>query len=186
NTIPVRWVQFRVPISAPDKAIGGISDFRSIRFMRMYMSQFSQNTVLRFGTLDLVRGDYRRFTRTLNDVTFEDPTNSNTVFEVGSGRIEENENRLPIPYRMPPGLERERLNNNNNIIRQNAQSLSLKVCVLERTDGRAVYKIFRADMRQYKNLEMLSHAESPENQTALSNGEMYASRSLGNDLTNNN
>src|SRR5690606_27038669 len=119
NTIPVRWVQFRVPISAPDKAIGGISDFRSIRFMRMYMSQFSQNTVLRFGTLDLVRGDYRRFTRTLNDVTFEDPTNSNTVFEVGSVSIEENENRLPIPSRMPPGLERERLNNNNNIIRQN-------------------------------------------------------------------
>jgi len=185
NTIPVRWVQFRVPISAPDKAIGGISDFRSIRFMRMYMSQFSQNTVLRFGTLDLVRGDYRRFTRTLNDVTFEDPTNSNTVFEVGSVSIEENENRLPIPYRMPPGLERERLNNNNNIIRQNEQSLSLKVCGLKQNDGRAVYKNFSVDMRQYKNLEMFIHAESLENQTPLSNGEMYAFMRLGNDLTNN-
>lgn len=185
NSIPVRWVQFRVPISDPDKAIGGISDFRSIRFMRMYLSQFTQNTVLRFGTLDLVRGDYRRFTRTLNDVTFEDPANSNTLFEVGSVSIEENENRQPIPYRMPPGLDRERLNNNNNIIRQNEQSLSLKVCQLKPNDGRAVYKNFSVDMRQYKNLEMFIHAESLENQTALSNGEMHAFMRIGNDLTNN-
>lgn len=185
NSIPVRWVQFRVPISDPDKAIGGISDFRSIRFMRMYLSQFSQNTVIRFGTLDLVRGDYRRFQRTLNDVTFEDPANSNTLFETGSVSIEENENRQPIPYRMPPGIDRERMNNNNNIIRQNEQSLSLKVCGLKPNDGRAVYKNFSVDMRQYKNIEMFIHAESLENQTALSNGEMYAFMRIGNDLTNN-
>src|SRR5690606_35600154 len=95
-----------------------------------------------------------------------------------------NDNRLPIPYRMPPGLERERLNNNNNIIRQNEQSLSLKVCGLKQNDGRAVYKNFSVDMRQYKNLEMFIHAESLENQTPLSNGKMYAFMRLGNDLTN--
>lgn len=185
NTIPVRWVQFKVPISNPDKAIGGISDYRSIRFMRMYMSQFQQNTVIRFGTLDLVRGDYRRFEKTLNDITFEDPTQSNTLFEVGSVSIEENENRRPIPYRMPPGLEREQLNNNNNIIRQNEQSLSLRVCELKPNDGRAVYKNFNVDMRQYKNLEMFIHAESFENETALSDGELVAFIRMGNDLTNN-
>lgn len=185
NTIPVRWVQFRVPISDPDKAIGGISDYRSIRFMRIYLSQFSQNTVIRFGTLDLVRGDFRRYQRTLNDVTQEDPANSDTVFEVGSVSIEENENRQPIPYRMPPGLDRERLNNNNNIIRQNEQALSLKVCGLKPDDGRGVYKNFSIDMRQYKNLEMFIHAESLVNQTALSDGELYAFMRIGNDLTNN-
>lgn len=185
NTIPVRWVQFRVPISAPDKAIGGISDYRSIRFMRMYLSQFEQNTVIRFGTLDLVRGDYRRFEKTLNEVTFEDPSQSNTLFEVGSVSIEENENRRPIPYRMPPGLERERLNNNNNIIRQNEQSLSLRVCDLKPHDGRAVYKNFNVDMRQYKNVEMFIHAESFENETALSDGDLVAFMRMGNDLTNN-
>src|SRR5699024_3281317 len=114
NRIPVRWVQIKVPISNPDKSIGGIADFRSIRFMRMYLSEFSENTVLRFGTLDFVRGDYRRFEKTLNDVTLEDPRNSNTLFEVSTVNIEENENRRPIPYRMPPGMERERLNHNNN------------------------------------------------------------------------
>lgn len=185
STIPVRWVQFKIPISDPDKAIGGIGDFRSIRFMRMYLSGFSQNTVLRFGTLDLVRGDYRRFEKTLNDVTQEDPKNSNTLFEVSTVSIEENENRHPIPYRMPPGMERERLNHNNNIIRQNEQALSLKVCDLKQNDGRAVYKNFNIDMRQYKNLEMFIHAESLENERALSDGELMAFIRLGNDLTNN-
>ncbi len=185
NTIPVRWVQFKVPISNPTKAVGGIADYRSIRFMRMYLSQFNQNTVIRFGTLDLVRGDYRKFQKTLNDVTFEDPTQSNTLFEVGSVSIEENENRRPIPYRLPPGLERERLNNNNNIIRQNEQSLSMRVCGLGPNDGRGVYKNFSVDMRQYKNLEMFVHAESFENETPLADGELVAFMRIGNDLTNN-
>lgn len=185
SRIPVRWVQFKVPISDPDKAVGGIADFRSIRFMRMYLSKFTENTVLRFGSLDLVRGDYRRFEKTLNDVTNENPINSNTLFEVSSVSIEENENRQPIPYRMPPGMERERLNQHNNIIRQNEQSLSLKVCDLKPNDGRAVYKRFSVDMRQYKNLEMFIHAESLENERALSDGELMAFIRIGNDLTNN-
>ncbi|CAM3262365.1 cell surface protein SprA [Aequorivita lipolytica] len=184
NVIPVRWVQFKIPISKPDQAKGGISDYRSIRFMRMYLSQFTENTVLRFGTMELVRGDYRRFQQTL-DITGEDPTQDNTIFEVEAVSIEENENRQPIPYRLPPGLDREELNNNNNIIRENEQSLSLRVCGLEPNDGRSVYKNFNVDMRQYKNLEMFIHAESLQNETALSDGQLVAFIRLGNDLTNN-
>ena len=188
NTIPVRWVQFKIPISKPDQAVNGISDFRSIRFMRMFLSQFSQNTVLRFGTMELIRGDYRRFEKTLDEITFEDPANDDTVFEVGSVSIEENENRQPIPYVLPPGLEREQLNNNNNIIRENEQSLSLRVCGLEQNDARAVYKNFNVDMRQYKNLEMFIHAESiidNTNTTELQDDQLVAFIRLGNDLTNN-
>jgi cell surface protein SprA len=185
NVIPVRWVQFKIPISKPDQTIGGISDFRSIRFMRMFLSQFEQNTVLRFGTLELVRGDYRRFDKTLDEVTGEDPSQDDTVFEVETVSIEENENREPIPYVLPPGVEREQLNNNNNIIRQNEQSLALRVCGLEENDARAVYKNFNVDMRQYKNLEMFIHAESIENQPALADGELVAFMRMGNDLTNN-
>jgi cell surface protein SprA len=185
NVIPVRWVQFKIPISEPDQAVNGITDYRSIRFMRMFMSQFSENTVLRFGTLELIRGDYIRFDKTLDDVTLEDPSLDNTIFEVQAVSIEENENREPIPYVLPPGLEREQLNNNNNIIRQNEQSLSLRVCGLEPNDGRAVYKNFDVDMRQYKNLEMFIHAESLLNETELSDGSMMAFIRLGNDLTDN-
>ncbi|MBK5212121.1 MAG: cell surface protein SprA [Flavobacteriaceae bacterium] len=185
NVIPVRWIQFKIPISKPDQAKGGISDYRSIRFMRMFLSKFTQNTVLRFGTLELVRGDYRKFEKTLDDVTFEDPANDDTLFEVEAVSIEENENREPIPYVLPPGLQREEFNNNNNIIRENEQSLALRVCGLEPNDGRSVYKSFNVDMRQYKNLEMFIHAESLQNQTELSNGQLVAFIRLGNDLTNN-
>ncbi len=185
SVIPVRWVQFKIPISEPDQAINGISDFRSIRFMRMFLSQFSENTVLRFGTMELVRGDYRRFEKTLDDVTFEDPSNDNTLFEVEAVSIEENENREPIPYRLPPGIIREELNNNNSIIRENEQSLAMRVCGLEPNDGRSVYKNFNVDMRQYKYLEMFIHAESLQNETALGDGDLVAFMRLGNDLTNN-
>src|SRR5690554_7219926 len=82
-------------------------------------------------------------------------------------------------------MERERLNQNNNIIRQNEQSLSMKVCGLKPNDGRAVYKNFSVDMRQYKILEMFIHAESLENERALGDGELMAFIRLGNDLTNN-
>ncbi|MBT0607715.1 cell surface protein SprA [Aequorivita echinoideorum] len=184
DVIPVRWVQFKIPIGQPDEAIGGISDFRSIRFMRMFLSQFSQNTTLRFGTLELVRGDYRRFQQTL-DITGEDPLQDNTSFESEAVSILENENRQPIPYVLPPGVFREELNNNNNIIRQNEQSLALRVCGLEPGDGRAVYKNFNIDMRQYENLEMFIHNESLVNQSALSDGDMVAFMRMGNDLTNN-
>src|SRR5699024_11811106 len=151
--IPVRWVQFKVPISSYDNAIGGISGFENMRFMRMYLSEFSENTVLRFGTLELVRGDYRRFQKRI-DKDANDPDFGNTVFESGSVSIEENENRQPINYVMPPGVYREQYNHNNDIIRENERALSLRVKNLDPNDGRGVYKNFNVDMRQYKNLEM--------------------------------
>ncbi len=185
DVIPVRWIQFKIQLSEPDGAKGGISDYRSIRFMRMFLSQFSENTVLRFGTMELVRGDYRKFEKTLDDVTFEDPANDDTLFEVEAVNIEENENRSPIPYVLPPGITREEFNNNNNIIRENEQSLALRVCGLEPNDGRAVYKNFNVDMRQYKNLQMFIHAESLQEQTPLQDGDLEAFIRIGNDLTNN-
>ena len=140
--------------------------------------------MLRFGTLELVRGDYRRYTQTL-DETGEDPEMDDTVFESESVNIEENENRQPIPYVLPPGVLREQLNNNNNLIRQNEQSLALRVNGLEPGDGRGVYKNFNVDMRQYENLEMFIHAESLQNEAALDDGEMVAFMRLGNDLSQN-
>lgn len=182
--LPVRWLQFKVPIYEPTAARGGIGDFRSIRFMRMYLSGFSQPVVLRFGTMDLVRGDYRRYTQTL-DPDKSDPANEDTSFEVTAVSIEDNENRQPIPYVLPPGVDREELLNNNTRIRQNEQSLSLSACGLEPQDARAVYKNFQIDMRQYKNLEMFLHAESLVNRPSLNEGELVAFIRIGTDFTDN-
>ena len=57
-------------------------------------------------------------------------------------------------YVSPPGVEQERLNNNNNMIRQNEQSLLVEVCDLEAEDSEGVFKNISVDMRQYKNLKM--------------------------------
>ncbi len=132
----------------------------------------------------MVRGDYRRYNRGLGDRDIL-PENQNTLFEVSAVNIEENENREPVPYVLPPGVIREELFENNTNIRQNEQSLSLRVCDLEPQDARAVYKNFQLDMRQYKKLEMFLHAESLPNRTPLKDGQLVAFIRMGTDFTDN-
>ncbi len=188
SSLPTRWVQFRVPISQSTNIVGGISDFRAIRFMRMYMSDWQNDVVLRFGTLDLVRGDFRRYLLTLdpNETTEVDQAD-NTLFEVAAVNIEANETRTPVPYNLPPGVQRERLNNNNNNIRQNEQSLSIRVDDLEEQDARGVYKFYNLDMRQYKNLRMFMHAEPlvADGTDGLNNDNIVGFVRMGTDLNSN-
>ena len=169
-----RWIQFKIPVfkqfynsskySPFFKSINGIDNMRSIRFMRIFLKDFSNPVTLRFGTLDLVRTDWKRYSKNLNK---ENITYPNTSFEIGSVNILENENRVPINYVLPPGVEREEINSNNTIIRQNEQSMSIKVNDLQPKDSRAVYKNLNFDMRQYKTLKMYIHAESLEGSTKL-------------------
>ena len=159
NTLNERWIQYKIPLTDFTDAKGGISDFRSISFMRMYLTGFSNDALLRFATLDLVRGDWRTYSRSLQPDLDADPTDDGTLVDVNAVNIEENSNRSPIPYVLPPGVERERLNNNNTIIRQNEQSLSFAVENLEPKDSRGVFKNVNLDVRQYKRLKMFMHAE---------------------------
>ncbi|MDY2586250.1 cell surface protein SprA [Winogradskyella aquimaris] len=174
----VTWYQFRLPINEPTNAIGGITDIRSVRFARLYLRDFVENTVLRFATLDLVRSDWRRYTLDLDN----DPTNNSAdaEFNVAIIGVQENDG----DYVIPPGVRREELNNNNNIIRQNEQSLVLQACELEPEDSRGVFKNINVDMRQYKKLRMFLHAEAQEGQT-LQEGELTAFIRMGNDFTQN-
>ncbi|WP_437397459.1 cell surface protein SprA [Flagellimonas lutimaris] len=154
-----RWIQYKIPLSDFTDAVGGISDFRSISFMRMYLTGFLDDVVLRFATLDLVRGDWRTYTSSLQPDVDNDPSDDATAIDVNTVNIEENYGRQPIPYVLPPGVFREQLNNNNTIIRQNEQSLSLKVENLEPQDSRGVFKNLSIDMRQYERIKMFMHAE---------------------------
>ncbi|WP_439152338.1 cell surface protein SprA [Winogradskyella sp.] len=174
----VTWYQFRLPINEPTNAVGGITDIRSVRFARLYLNEFTEKTVLRFATLDLVRSDWRRYTLDLDN----DPTNNSAdaEFNVAIVGVQENDGN----YVIPPGVRREELNNNNNIIRQNEQSLVLQACELEPEDSRGVFKNINVDMRQYKNLRMFLHAEAQEGQT-LQEGELIAFIRMGNDFTQN-
>ncbi|MGB2136887.1 MAG: cell surface protein SprA, partial [Flavobacteriaceae bacterium] len=172
--ITTRWIQFKIPVQKGYyedtqfddyfEAINNIEDLRSIRFMRMVLKGFSQPVVLRFGTLDLVRGDWRRYNQKLNKKL---PKNNNTTLDISTVNILENENRIPVNYVLPPEIQREQINNNNTIVRQNEQSMSLRICDLQPMDYRAVYKNVNVDIRQYKNLKMFLHAESIVGQKPL-------------------
>ena len=198
-TTPVKWVQYKIPISTdPQFAVGAISDLQSIRFVRMYVTGFVEPVTLRLGALNLVRSDWRRYTETL----IEDPTNvvlgTNTGFDVTTLNIINNSSRDPIPYVLPPGLVREQVNQNNTVINKNEQSLSLRVYKqsqnstasngLEPGDSRAVFKNFDFDMREYKKMRMFTHAEALEPNTdsnRLQDDELVAFIRFGNDFTNN-
>ena len=174
----VRWYQFRIPLTASTNQVGGISDFRSIRFMRVYLKEFSEATILRFGTLDLVRSDWRRYQLSLDDEA--NNNNDGTEFNVGIIGIQENDGN----YVSPPGVEREQFNNNNTLVRQNEQALVVNTCKLEPEDSRAVYKNINVDMRQFKKLRMFIHAEEGTS-PGLSNGDAIGFIRMGNDFTQN-
>lgn len=204
GTTSTRWIQFKIPIQevTPADAQGEISDFRSISFMRMFLTGFNDRITLRFGALDLVRGEWRRYVNSL-DPNETDPVDAldNTGFDVLAVNIQENgESRLPIKYVVPPGVAREQLYNNNTLINQNEQSLALRVYSkdgntssttdgLEPGDSRAVFKSVNVDMRQYKKLKMFLHAEALTEDVAAGNGlrsdQMVAFLRFGNDYTQN-
>lgn len=178
----VRWVQFKVPISTESKySIGGISDLRSIRFMRMYLTDFNQPVVLRFATLDLTRGDYRLYQQALEPGGSNPATTPNTTFTSASVSKENNSF-----YVSPPGVRREEIVTNNQKIRRDEQSLALTVKNLSPGDMRSVYKNFQLDMRQYERLKMFLHAQSmPSPNPELRDNEMTAFLRIGTDLKNN-
>ncbi len=180
DTRDVTWYLFRVPVQGSHvKAIGGISDLRSVRFTRMYLKEFTEPTVFRFGTLDLVRSDWRRYTQALdkNDPSPDDPQ---TEFSVGIIGTIENEGS----YQRPPGIDPEELFNNNTVVEQNEQSLVVNVCDLESEDSRGVFKNISIDMRQYKRMRMFMHAEEDE-VGGLASDELVGFIRMGNDLTEN-
>lgn len=179
QTVTPKWYQFRIPVTDFTSAEGGITDLRSIRFARMYLKEFSEKTVFRFGTLDLVRSEWRRYTQTL-DEDGGDPGLDNTEFSVGVIGTIKNDNI----YQSPPGVEPQELFNNNTVIRQNEQSLLVDVCDLESKDGRAVFKNVNVDMRQFNRLRMFMHAE-PGTQPGLADDDLFGFIRLGNDLTQN-
>ncbi len=183
-----RWLQFRIQVGTPDEVINDITGFNSIRFMRMFLTKFKMPIVLRFGELQLVRGDWRRYTKTLDEniVPPQNLTNNELQnFEVGVVNIQENEDRRPIPYVLPPGIKREILRGSTTLQKQNEQSLSLKVTDLETDDSRAIFKNVRVDLRMYKHLKLFLHAEGVQTRPQVQNDELKAIIRLGSDLNDN-
>mgnify|MGYP003630293012 FL=1 len=181
ETVDPKWYLFRIPVNKATDSVGGISDFRSIRFTRMYLKEFVEPVVFRFGTLDLVRSDWRRYTKTLDG----NPLNTNdenTDFSLGIiGTIDNGDDGT---YVSPPSVVPEELFNNNTVVRQNEQSLVANICGLEPNDSRGAFKNTSIDMRQYKRLRMFIHAQEDGVGFPDSEGLVGFLR-MGNDLDDN-
>ncbi|MFO7614747.1 MAG: cell surface protein SprA [Bacteroidales bacterium] len=183
----VTWYQFKVPVSQPSRVVGNINDFKSVRFMRMFVREFEEPVVLRFATLELVRGEWRRYKGDLlsSGEYIPDDIQSQTTFDIFSVNIEENGRRQPVPYVIPPGIEREQNIGTTTLVRLNEQSMVLKVCDLLDGDSRAAYKTTDFDFRQYNFLEMFVHAEKSNEEDVMNYGDLTVFIRIGADFTEN-
>lgn len=182
------WYQFKIPVKNYDHKIGGIADFRSIRFIRMFLHGWDDSVIMRFGTLELGRNQWRSYGYSLETPGENLPQQNQglTDFTVSSVSIEENGKRDPVPYMIPPGVNRQMTTvAQNQVAFLNEQSLSLKVCALQDGDARAVYKEVNVDMRQYNNLRMFVHAESMIGQAPVRDADVEVFVRIGSDFTNN-
>ncbi len=184
NGNTVGWFQFRIPINEYDSVFGIKDDFSSIRFMRMYLKGFEEPMRMRFATLDLVRGEWRQYANVINYENND--ISDNSTFEVGALNLEENSQRTPVNYVLPPDIDREIDPSNPQLLQLNEQSLLLKVENLKDGYSRATYRNFGLDFRKYKRFKMDAHAESIDDLNGeLQNDELSVFIRIGNDYTEN-
>lgn len=180
QTEEATWYQFRIPLSEYEEKFGSISDFTSIRFMRMFMTGFSHPIVLRFGSFDLVRGEWRVYDQNLDGGTQQGSLVMSAV------NIEENNDKSPVNYVLPPGIKRSQDPTQPQLVESNEQALALTVQNLAPGESKAVYKNTTVDLRQYKRIQMFVHANMLEpNSTNLQDDQLALFVRLGSDYKNN-
>ncbi|MES1217306.1 MAG: cell surface protein SprA, partial [Bacteroidota bacterium] len=185
---PETWYLFRIPIDEYQQKVGNIPDFKSIRFIRMFATNFDDSVVMRFGKLELVRNQWRKFKNNIDtsglftNLPVPDPTTVNVL----AVNVEENDQRQPIHYAIPPGIERQQqLSNNNVSLFLNEQSLSMQVCNLNKFDARGVFKTMNLDMVKYGRMMMFIHAESVKGAQTIQDKDLSAVIRIGSDFSGN-
>ncbi|MCH5329284.1 MAG: cell surface protein SprA, partial [Coprobacter sp.] len=190
----VTWYQFKIPLKddsrnsthAPRENVGSIQDFRTIRFARIFMTGFEQETHLRFATMELVRGDWRTYSYSLSAGNGNTNLPAEGELDVSTVNIEENAGQVPVNYVLPPGVTRIIDPGQSQITQLNEQAISLKVQNLPSKAARGIYKNTNIDMRNYKRLQMFTHAEKLiDDKSALQNGELAVFIRVGADYRSN-
>lgn len=179
----VVWYQFKVPLNEYERIVGSINDFSTIRFMRMFMTGFRKPTHLRFATLELVRGEWRTYDFNLNN-RGDTPAQGHLV--TSTVNIEENAQRQPVNYVLPPGVNRISDPGQSQIIQLNEQSMEMTLTEINAGDARGVYRNTQLDLRNYDRMQMWVHAEALINNTSnLRSGDFSIFLRLGSDVKAN-
>ena len=179
----VTWYQFKIPISEFNDTYGNIRDFKTIRFIRMFLTNFSDSVILRFATFELVRGDWRVYTKDLSDPNR--PPLHNSSISLSVVNVEESGEKQPVNYVMPPGVNRILDPGQPQLRQQNEQALAAQITDLSPGDARAIYKSTALDTRQYRRIQMFTHAEKMINAPNLQDNELTIFMRLGSDYKNN-
>ena len=150
--------------------------------MRMFLTNFRNPVVLRFATLNLVRGEWRNYEQAL--YTGQAPATSGQL-SVAAVNFEENTDKTPVNYVIPPGISRVVDPGQSQILQENEQALAMTITDLASGDARAVYKNTSLDLRRYKHLQMFVHANALPEDASLENGQTSLFIRLGSDYKSN-
>ena len=198
NGDDVTWYQFRIPIREGFKVQGNNGrefGFKSIRFLRMYMTGWQEPVVLRLVQPQFVANQWRRFlypivdsrpglTPPVGQLTDADAFNISTVSVEENGLAVANGTGTKIPYVSPPGILRDKEYGSSSTSRlQNEQSLRLAVVNLRDGFAKAAYKNITINMLRYKRLRMFLHGDSEDDN--VKDGEVQAFIRIGTDYTQN-
>lgn len=182
----IRWYQVKIPVRDPARQrVGNITDLRSVRFMRMFLTGFSQPVVLRFARLELIRGEWRKFLDKLDTRPEGFANDQTTEFNISAVNIEENSQKSPVNYVLPPDINRELQLGTTNLTRVNEQSLALNFCNLPDGEAIAAYRNLDLDMINYGNIQMYVHAESKEQEAPIMDGDLKLFIRMGADFEEN-
>ncbi|RSK51504.1 cell surface protein SprA [Hymenobacter rigui] len=194
NNEPVTWYQFRIPVRQPTGVVGVPAGqdfgFKSIRFLRMYLTRWQQPVVLRMVQPQFVANQWRRYLNKLAEPgqTIVNPDTDADGFSISTVSIEENgvssTANDAIPYVLPPNIRRDREYGSSTVNRQqNEQSLRLVVDGLRDGFAKAAYKNVSLNMLRYKRLRMFMHAESEDR--TVRDGQLRGFVRLGTDYIQN-
>lgn len=185
---PETWYQFRIPIQQYEKIVGSIQDFKTIRFMRMFLTGFQDSVILRFARLQLVRGDWRLSDQNLKFGGENNSTPSQNVgnLNISAVNIENNSTQCPVNYVLPPGINRQSDPSNPQLAQLNEQSMVLKVTNMANGDAFAAYKTSNLDLRNYGHLIMDVHEERVvPDQSVLQDSDLSVFLRMGSDDVDN-
>ncbi|QDK82742.1 cell surface protein SprA [Spirosoma sp. KCTC 42546] len=186
---PVNWYQFRIPVREPLRKVGSINGYKSIRFMRMYLTNFADPVVLRFAELQMEANQYRKYTGDLTQHGLQEvPEPYDANFTVSTVNIEENSSTQTTTqggdkyqYTVPPGYVRDRDYTQPNIVELNEQSMRLSVTNLRDGDSRGAFKNTNYNLLFRERIKMFVHMHNPETES----GQVSAFVRIGTDYTDN-
>ncbi len=181
GAVTEKWYRFQVPLNKPTSSYGNITNFRSIQFMRMHLTNFEKAKTFRMADFQLVRSLWRKSRPTCRgaDVTIPE-------FSIDKVGLQENFSRRPFNYRSPKGIQQESIQGTVNNILQDEKSLVVKYENLGNNCEIGVHKLSRLNLTQYKKLQLFIHGEDdPMSPNKAEYGDLAVFVRVGKDLTNN-